>query len=146
MLENSKLPINLWAAADNTAVHLLNRRTCKPEESRTPYEKFTEKELKLDHIRKFGATAYALIPKSFRKKFASKSGKLFRVGYDGNGPNYRFYDIETKEVQVDRDVVFNGEKCNGDHDYTFFEITSAFEDKPGPNMNSEMNRILRSTQ
>ncbi|KAG5869575.1 hypothetical protein JTB14_023413 [Gonioctena quinquepunctata] len=50
MPENSKLPINLWAEAVNTAVHILNRQTCKPEESETPYEKLTGKELNLDHL------------------------------------------------------------------------------------------------
>ncbi|KAG5867731.1 hypothetical protein JTB14_010141 [Gonioctena quinquepunctata] len=91
MLTQSGLPINLWAEATNMAVYLLNRRPSKPDDSKTPNERWIGKQPDLRHLRTFGSEAFVLVPKHQRHKFDRKSMKQYLVGYDGYSPNYRVY-------------------------------------------------------
>lgn len=113
MLTATDLPRSFRAEAVNTAVYILNRRPCKPNNTQTPFEKWTGKELTLTHIKKFGATAYAHTPKQFRSKFENKSKNLTLIGYDGYSTNYRLYDKNSGKVIVARDVIFNEENIKG---------------------------------
>ncbi|KAG5871728.1 hypothetical protein JTB14_004746 [Gonioctena quinquepunctata] len=100
MLTQSGLPINLWAEATNMAVYLLNRRPCKPDDSKTPYERWIGKQPDLRHLRTFGSEAFVLVPKHQRQKFDRKSTKQYLVGYDGYSPNYRVYETNSRKVSV----------------------------------------------
>lgn len=107
MLLNTNLPQELWAEAVNTAVYLLNRRPCKSNDNKTPYELWFNKAPALQHLKIFGSLAFVHIPKQFRSKLESKSKKLVMVGYCGYSQNYRLFDIKSRKVTISRDVNFN---------------------------------------
>ncbi|KAG5895732.1 hypothetical protein JTB14_025678 [Gonioctena quinquepunctata] len=79
MLTHSGLPINLWAEATNMTVYLLNRRLCKPDDLKTPYETRIGKQPDLRHLRTFGSATFVLVSKHIRHKFGRKSTKHFSV-------------------------------------------------------------------
>lgn len=108
MLRATDLPKNLWAEAVSTAVYILNRTTHSSRKNlKTPYEVWTGRKPNLQHVRIFGTTAYAHVPKQFRRKLDDKSEKLVLIGYQGESSNYRLYDKEKKKIHVSRDVTFN---------------------------------------
>ncbi|EZA47901.1 Copia protein, partial [Ooceraea biroi] len=57
-------------------------------QGKTPYEVWTGKKPRLNHIRVFGSEAYVPIPKQLRKKWDKKSQKLILVGYQSDSCNY----------------------------------------------------------
>lgn len=72
----------LWAGAVNTAVYVLNRTTYSSRENiKMAYEEWTGRKQALGRVRVFGSTAYAHIPKQFRKKLDDKAKKFILVGY-----------------------------------------------------------------
>ena len=107
MMKARDLPTMLWAKAVNMAAYLQNRTLSRSHPEKTPYEAWHGEKPRVDHLRIFGSTAYAHIPKQFRKKFGPKSKKLIFVGYQENSSNYRLFDQTTRKVSVSRDVVFN---------------------------------------
>uniref|UniRef100_W4VRQ4 Putative retrovirus-related pol polyprotein from transposon tnt n=1 Tax=Corethrella appendiculata TaxID=1370023 RepID=W4VRQ4_9DIPT len=108
MLADANLPKPFWAEAVNYSVYLLNRSPSSGT-NKTPHEAWSGKKPNLQHIRIFGTTVMALIPKELRRKldFKSKEGKL--LGYDEHTKGYRIYDIVKKEVFISRDVKFINE-------------------------------------
>lgn len=62
MLLHKKLPEYLWGEAVNSAVYILNRLVNKNTKSKTPYELFTGKVPRIDHIRVFGSLALVKPP------------------------------------------------------------------------------------
>lgn len=72
MLIDVKLPQKFWVDALNTTVYLHNRSPTRAVDSATP-EAWTEVKPDVKHLRSFGCTAYAHIPKDERKKFDSNS-------------------------------------------------------------------------
>lgn len=110
MIRAKDLPKTLWTEAVNTAVYVFNRTTHssrKGVRSETAYEEWTGRKSELGHIRVFGSTAYAHVPKPFRKKLDDKARKLILVGYQDESANYRLYDTTKRSIVVSRDVVFN---------------------------------------
>ena len=73
MLLDAKLAKSYWAEAVNTAVYLKNRCPTKAVKGKTPYEAWYGKKPNIEHLRVFGCTAYAHIPKDERGKFDSKA-------------------------------------------------------------------------
>lgn len=113
MLRAKDLPKTLWAEAVNTAVYVLNRTTHSSRSGiKTAYEAWTGRKPELSHVRVFGSTAYAHVPKQFRKKLDDKAKKLLLVGYQDESSNYRLYDPEKKTIIVSRDVTFNETAAN----------------------------------
>ena len=68
MLADSRLPQKFWAEALSTAVYLINRSPTKALDKTTPFEAWYEKKPNVSHLRVFGSSAYAHIPKDERKK------------------------------------------------------------------------------
>ena len=75
MLIQAKLPRKFWVEALNTTVYLHNRSRTRAVDSATPSEAWTGVKPDVKHLRSFGCTAYAHIPKDERKKFDSNSRK-----------------------------------------------------------------------
>jgi len=77
MLIQAKLPQKFWVEALNTTVYLHNRSPTRAVDSATPsdHEAWTGVKPDVKHLRSFGCTAYAHIPKDERKKFDSNSRK-----------------------------------------------------------------------
>ena len=81
MLNDAKLPQKFWAEALSTAVYLQNRSPTKSVLGMTPFEAWTGKRPNVAHLRIFGCTAYAHIPKDERQKLNSKARKCILLGY-----------------------------------------------------------------
>lgn len=108
MLIASGLSKSLWPEAVRTAVYVLNRTTNKRNSKMTPFEQWFEERPRLDHLKVFGTTGYAHIPKNVgRKKWDAKAKKVYLVGFEPTQKNYRLYDPESNKVIVSCDVKFN---------------------------------------
>ena len=111
MLSDAKLPHKFWAEALVTAVYLRNRSPMKPVTGMTPFEAWTGKKPNVKHLRIFGCTAYAHIPKDERQKLDSKSRKCILLGYGTETKGYQLYDEKCGKVLYSRDVLFNESSC-----------------------------------
>lgn len=60
----------------------------------------------INHIRIFGSTAYAHIPKQNRQKLDVKSNKYVFVGYENNSKAYRLLNLSNDKIVISRDVKF----------------------------------------
>lgn len=107
MLHASKLNMNLWAEAVNTAVYVLNRSGTSSVKGKTPYELWFNKKPVVKYFRVFGADAYTHVPKEKRQKWDKKSKKGSFVGYCDNTKGYRVYCSDEDKVLVSRDIIFD---------------------------------------
>ena len=96
-----------WAEALSTAVYLRNRSPTSALKGKTPFEAREGKKPNVSHLKSFGCTCYAHIPKDERKKLDSKSKKCILLGYGDCVKGYRVYDISRSKVIHSRDVIFN---------------------------------------
>ena len=101
------LPKQFWAEAVNTAAYLINRGPSVPLEHRIPEEVWSEKEVKLSHLKVFGCVSYVHISDQARGKLDPKSLKCTFIGYGGDEFGYKFWNDQTKKVIRSRDVIFN---------------------------------------
>jgi hypothetical protein len=91
MLE-AGLPPEFWPYAQQTAVHLANRRPSKTSQGVSPTQLLTrllgnEEKPTVDHLRVWGCVAYVWTPPQRRAagdKYGARSERGFLVGYDGN--------------------------------------------------------------
>ena len=58
------------------------------------------------HLRVFGSTYYALIPKVHSNKLGARSHKCIFLGYSNTSKAYYLYDEVNKKFVVSRDVIF----------------------------------------
>lgn len=105
MMIKSGVPEFLWAEAVATAVYIHNRLTDRQSPHQTAFERIFNKKPFVGHLRIFGCTAFAQIPKEQRKVWDTKCKKSILVGYDGISRNYRLYNREDG-VFVARNVSF----------------------------------------
>lgn len=92
------------SSAVNTAVYLRNR-TLASGLQKTPYELWSGRRPDLSHLRVFGSTAMAHVPKIKRLKWDKKADKYILLGYAENTKGYRLYNPITKSIINSRDVV-----------------------------------------
>jgi len=82
MIKESDLPESFWSHAVNYATYILNRvPTHAIEKDITPYQAYTGNKPSIAHLQVFSCIAHALIPKSKRSKFGSKSLQCTHLGY-----------------------------------------------------------------
>lgn len=99
MLLDANLPMKFWAEAVNTACYLHHRTpTASLLEFKTPYEMLYGSKAPINHLRRFGCTAYKFIPKEQRKnkKFGPRSRPCMLIGYVHKTTNiWRLWDFES---------------------------------------------------
>lgn len=105
MLTDAGLEKLYWGEAVMTAAYLQNRLPSRVV-AKTPFELWTGRKPKFDHIRVFGCDAYVHVPDVKRSKLDEKSIKLTFVGYSEEHKGYRFLDRLTNRVIVSRDARF----------------------------------------
>ena len=94
MLIQAKLPQKFWVETLNTAAYLCNRSPTKAVDNVTPFEAWAVVKPDVKHLRSFGCTAYAHIPKDERKKLDSKTTNCVFLGYGTKTKGYRLYDCK----------------------------------------------------
>ncbi|KAL7292520.1 hypothetical protein TKK_0014093 [Trichogramma kaykai] len=74
---NKDMPMSLWAEAANCAIFVLNMTGPSRINSKTPYELWYDKDIKLPDLKVFGTECFSHIPKQKRQKLDKKSVKGF---------------------------------------------------------------------
>ena len=108
MLHRSQFSIAYWGEAILTATYLQNRLPTKALNNVTPYELWKGRKPNLAHLRTFGCTAYALIPKerTIKSTLLEKSIKCWFLGYAQGTKGYRLQDQKNKSIIISRNVIF----------------------------------------
>jgi hypothetical protein len=81
LLHRATLPINFWAEAVETAAYIRNRCPTSALNNLTPFEAWTGSKPSLSHLRVFGCTAFAHIPRAKRTKLDAKAEQHVFVVY-----------------------------------------------------------------
>ena len=106
MLFFKNVKIMFWADAVLCAAYIKNRCPSSAIRNKTPYELWYGHVPSVKHLRIFGSTCYALIPKVHRNKLGARSRKCIFLGYSNTSKAYRLYDEVNKKFVVSRDVIF----------------------------------------
>ncbi|GBN95599.1 Retrovirus-related Pol polyprotein from transposon TNT 1-94 [Araneus ventricosus] len=100
MLNSSGLSKGFWAEALLCHTYVWNR-VCHGNQSLTPFEFCSGHKPSVKHLKAFGSTAYADVPKQLRKKFDMRAKKGIMVGYALKTRRYRIsLPNERKIVQT----------------------------------------------
>ncbi|GBN48440.1 Retrovirus-related Pol polyprotein from transposon TNT 1-94 [Araneus ventricosus] len=108
MLNSSGLSKGFWAEALLCHTYVWNR-ICHSNQSLTPFELYSGHKPSVKHLKAFGSTAYAGVPKQLRKKFDMRAKKGIMVGYALKTRGYRIWlpnerkIVETINVSFDED-------------------------------------------
>ena len=105
LLMHAKLPVYFWEFAILTAVYLRNKCITTVNKTKTPDEIFSGKKPYIKHLKVFGCDAYMHIQKT--KKLDKQSIKCIFIGYSTQNMAYKLYNIETRRIEISRDVIFN---------------------------------------
>ena len=100
------LLIEFWGECILAAGYLINRTPTLVLYGKTPYEVLYGQAPSYEHLRVFGSLCYACSQGRKGDKFASISRKCLFVGYPYGKKGWKFYDLETKEFIVSRDIEF----------------------------------------
>jgi IS30 family transposase len=104
MMQFKGLSTKYWAEAVHTVVYLRNRSPTSALDGQTPYEAWYGFKPKVNHLRVFGSTCYALVPKEKRTKLENRSMKCNFIGYSEEKKGYRL--LSDGKFIVSRDVIF----------------------------------------
>jgi hypothetical protein len=107
MLKTKSLGNEFWAEAVHTTIYTLNRCPTREILNLTPEEAWSGYKPSVAHMKVFGCTAYAHVPKEKRRKLDDKSVKCIFIGYSIETRSYRLFDPQAKKVIISRDVVFD---------------------------------------
>ncbi|KAM7494627.1 hypothetical protein LguiB_029236 [Lonicera macranthoides] len=97
----------LWAAAIQSAYHIINRLPQWPGTKVPPFEVLYQRKPNVSYFRVFGSVCFVHISKNNRTKLDPRARKCVFVGYDTYRKGWRCMDPFSKKVVVSRDVVFN---------------------------------------
>ena len=107
LLIQAKLPKCYWVRALSTATHIRNLTvTANSNQGKSPFELFTGKPPRRNHLRVFGCTAYVMKRKINMKKLDSRSVKAKFIGYDDKSTAYILQEFDSKKVIKARNVIF----------------------------------------
>jgi hypothetical protein len=104
MMKDKGLPNTFWAEAVYTAVYILNRCPTRAVQDKTPIEIWCGKKPSAKHLRVFGSICYIHVPIQKRHKLEDKTTKGIFLGYSTQSKGYRIYNLQTKKLDVSRDV------------------------------------------
>ena len=88
------------------ATYLRNRSPSHALEDKTPHEMWFGHLPSVRHLRVFGSTCYALIPKEQRNKLGARSRRCIFLGYPNTSEAYHLYDEVNKKSVISRDDIF----------------------------------------
>ena len=113
MLNNAKLPLNLWGEALYTACYIHNRIPSK-KSNISPYELWKGRKPNLSYFKVWGCLAYYRVPDPKRTKLGPRAFKSVFVGYAENSKAYRLLDLSSNTIVESRDVEFFENKFSVD--------------------------------
>ena len=95
-----------WDDAVLCAIYVKNKCPSHALKNKTPYEMWHGHIPSVRHLRVFGSTYYALIPKEKRRKLDASSKKCIFLGYSNTTKGYRIYDEGNNKFILSIDVIF----------------------------------------
>ncbi len=111
LLIQAKLPKKYWVRALATAVHIRNLTvSANSNQGKSPFELFTGKTPRRNHLRVFGCTAYVMKRKVNVRKLDPRSVKAKFIGYDDKSTAYILQEFSTKKIIKARNVLFKEEE------------------------------------
>jgi hypothetical protein len=110
LLQDSGLPMNLWAEAVNFATYNLNWTGTSSQSNVFPSELWLNKKPDVKTFHFFGEKCYTHIPKEKRRKWDPKAEEGYFVGYDLDTKGYRVWFPCKNQVKTHRDIVFMNQK------------------------------------
>jgi hypothetical protein len=72
----------------------------------TPHEVWSGKNPSVSHLKVFGCDAFVHIPKEKRRKLDKKIVNCIFIGYKEGMKGYKLWDLASRKVVYNRDVVF----------------------------------------
>ena len=99
-----------------TACYLVNISPSSTLEDKTTHEVWTSKKPSLSNLRVFGCDAYVHVPKEKRTKLDNKSERCIFIGYKDGLKGYKLWNLKTRKVVYNRDVVFRDMKYVINHE------------------------------
>jgi IS30 family transposase len=81
MMQFKGLSTKYWVEEVHTVVYLINRSPTSSLDGKTSYEAWYSFKPKVNHLRFFGSTCYALAPKENMTKLENRSMKCIFIGY-----------------------------------------------------------------
>ena len=116
---HSGLPKVFWVDAINITVYLINRGLSIPLEYKLLEEVWSEKKVKLAHLKVFGCVSYVHVKSNDCSKLDVKAKKYFFIGYGDEQFDYRFWDEQNRKIIRSKNIVFDEkvlykEKSSGD--------------------------------
>ena len=95
-----------WEAEEEETSEVEEAETTLAKDNKTPHEMWFGHLPSVRHLRFFGSTCYALIPKEQRYKLGAWSRKCILLGYEEYSKAYRLFDEVNKKFVISRDVIF----------------------------------------
>ncbi|KAI3685310.1 hypothetical protein L6452_34552 [Arctium lappa] len=117
MLNQSDLPLFLWAEAVSTACHTQNRSMIHRQFQKTPYALINNRTPTIKYFHVFGCKCFILNDRENLNKFSAKADEGIFVGYSSTSTAYRVYLKKSKTVIESVNVTF-------DEDMAFEHISS----------------------
>lgn len=105
MLNEKKLPLELWAEAVNICVYVLNQSATKSLERKTLYEKWSGRKFNVEHFQVFRSVIHMKTTKRV-SKLEDRSQVMIFIGYELDTKAYRCLDLFTFKLFISRDVIF----------------------------------------
>jgi hypothetical protein len=102
----------LWIEVINITNYLVKKLPTQMNQGMTPLQVFNGRKPHLRHFCIFGCEAHVHVPHENQTKLETKSIRCALVGYDEQTKAYMLSNLETKKVQLNRDVWFNEEKIS----------------------------------
>jgi transposase InsO family protein len=106
LLKEKCLSVTFWVEAVTCSIYLLNRSPTTSLKMKVPQEAWSGTKLNVSHLKAFGCTTYAHIPSELRNKLDDRSEKCIFTGYSETSKAYRIYNPISKEMILNRDVIF----------------------------------------
>jgi len=107
MLNEKNMPNYYWAEACATALYMLNKTPTTAIHESTPEMRLTGYRPDIGHLKVFGCIAYVHVRDELRKKLDPKAEKCIFIGYAQDRKAYKCYNLNTRQVVISRDVVFD---------------------------------------
>ena len=125
LLLQAKLPKTYWLRATATAFYYTNVVSSN-KLSKSPFGKFTGKNLQLENAKKFGWTTFVRKRKNLGSWLDEKALKSSFLGYDEHSPGYVVQDLQTNVAFVARNLIF----VENEKDFLKSDSDVVFQDFP----------------
>jgi hypothetical protein len=106
MLNGAELGQEFWVEVVGTTCYVVNRSPSSALHNKTPHKVWSRKKPSLQNLIVFGCDAYVHVPKENISKIDKKAEKCIFIGYKDGVKGYNLWNLETKKIVYNRDVVF----------------------------------------